>query len=88
MLYRICQPFNVVRAITFVIAVTACVLFITVPVLGEMVFSVKYNDVLIKLGDIEFTLNQILLLIIIVQASFPISGILIRFFDIINPADD
>ena len=88
MLYRICQPFNVVRAITFIIAVTACVLFITVPALGEMVFSVKYNDVLIKLGDIEFTLNQILLLIIIVQASFPISGILIRFFDIINPADD
>ena len=80
MLYRICQPFNVVRAITFVIAVTACILFITVPVLGELVFQ--------GLGDIEFTLNQILLLIIIVQASFPISGILIRFFDMINPADE
>ncbi len=80
MLYRICQPFNVVRAITFVIAVTACVLFITVPILGELVFE--------GLGDIEFTLNQILLVIIIVQASFPVSGILIRFFDMINPADD
>ena len=80
MLYRICQPFNVVRAITFVIAVTACILFISVPYLGEIVLE--------GLSDVDFTLNQILLIIIIVQASFPISGFLIRFFDMINPADE
>lgn len=81
MLYRICQPFNVTRAITFVIAFACCMLFLTVPVLGELVF--------VGLGDIKFTLDQILLIIIIVQASFPISGTLIRFFDFIfNPADD
>ena len=80
MLYRICQPFNVTRAITFIIAVAACILFITVPVLGELVF--------VGLGDLTFSLDQILLLIIIIQASFPVSGFLIRFFDMINPADD
>ena len=81
MLYRICQPFNVTRAITFVIAFACCMLFLTVPVLGELVF--------VGIGDIKFTLDQILLIIIIVQASFPISGTLIRFFDFIfNPADD
>ncbi len=80
MLYRICQPFNVVRAVTFVIAVAACLLFVGVPVLGEIVFE--------GLGNIDFTLAQVLLVIIIVQASFPISGWLIKFFDMINPADD
>ncbi len=80
MLYRICQPFNVVRAVTFVIAVAACLLFVLTPVLGELVFP--------GLGDIQFSLSQVLLIVIIVQASFPISGILIRFFDMINPADE
>ena len=88
MLYRICQPFSVVRAITFLIAVAACMLFISVPYLGSLIFSVEYNDAIVYLKDIDFTLNQILLVIIIVQASFPISGFLIRFFDMINPADD
>ena len=88
MLYRICQPFNVTRAVTFIIAVACCMLFIAVPVLGKMVFEVSYNGDLLHLGDLVFTLDQKLLIIIIVQASFPISGFLIRFFDMINPADD
>ncbi len=79
MLYRICQPFNVVRAVTYIVAVTCCLLFMTVPVLGNVVFD--------GLGDIQFSLSQILLVVIIVQASFPISGWLIKFFDMINPAE-
>ncbi len=79
MLFRICQPFNVIRAVTFIIAVAACMLFVCTPVLGEIVF--------VGLADIRFSLAQVLLVIIIVQASFPISSLLIRFFDMINPAD-
>ena len=88
MLYRICQPFSVPRAITFVIAVACCILFISVPYLGNLVFEVKSAGSTFHLSDLEFSLDQLLLLIIIVQASFPISGFLIRFFDMINPADD
>ena len=88
MLYRICQPFSVPRAITFVIAVACCILFITIPYLGNLVFEVKTAGSTFHLSDLTFTMEQILLLIIIVQASFPISGTLIRFFDMINPADD
>ncbi len=80
MLYRICQPFNVLRAATFMVAVAACLAFVTVPMLGELVFK--------GLGDIKFHIAQTLLIIIIVQASFPISGWLIKFFDMINPADE
>ncbi len=87
MLYRICQPFNVVRAVTFIVAVAACALFVCVPALGGIVFEATYNGATITLGDISFSLSQVLLIIIIIQASFPISGVLIKFFDLINPAD-
>ena len=88
MLYRICQPFNVTRAVTFLIAVGCCIVFLIVPALGEMIFEVTYNNAVVHLGNLNFSLDQYLLLVIIIQASFPISGFLIRFFDMINPADD
>ena len=80
MLYRICQPFNIVRAILFIISVFLCVAVVSIPILGEIVFEGWTN--------VDFNLAQGLILVIIVQASFPISGFLIKFFDMINPADD
>ena len=79
MLYRICQPFNVVRAVLWVIAVALCAIVLAAPALGEFVFN--------GWADIDFTVPQILLMIIIVQASFPISGFLIKSFDMMNPVD-
>ena len=80
MLYRICQPFNIVRACLFILSAFLCVTVVAVPVLGEIVFE--------GWSDVEFTLNQILLLIIIIQVSFPLSSFFIKFFDMMNPADD
>ncbi len=80
MLYRICQPFNIVRACLFILSAFLCTIVISVPILGEIVFEGWKN--------VDFSLAQILLIVIIVQASFPISGFLIRFFDMINPADE
>ena len=80
MLYRICQPFNVLRAILFIFVTALCILVLSVNYLAEIVFPGWSN--------IAFTLSQLLLIVIIVQASFPISGFLIRFFDMMNPADE
>ena len=80
MLYRICQPFNVVRVCLFLLAVFLCVTVISVPLLGEVVFEGWSN--------VHFSSAQVLLTIIIIQASFPISKGLIKFFDMINTADD
>ena len=80
MLYRICQPFNILRAALFVLATCLCVLFISVPLLGEIVFT--------GWSSVAFTLPQVLLTVIIVQASFPLSGFLIKFFDMLNPVDE
>ena len=79
MLYRICQPFNIVRAVLWVIAVAMCAIVLAVPTFGEFVFDGWAN--------VDFTIPQILLMIIIVQASYPISGFLIKAFDMLNPAD-
>ncbi len=86
MLYRICQPFNIVRVVTYLVAAACCILFMTVPFLGTIVFEGAGG---VGLADVirQFNLSQILLLVIIVQASFPISSILIKFFDMINPAE-
>ena len=80
MLYRISQPFNILRAILFILATTLCVLVISIPVLGEIVFTGWTN--------VQFTLAQVLLMVIIVQLSFPLSKVLISFFDMINPVDE
>ena len=80
MLYRICQPFNVVRAILFLVAAALCITVVSVDQLGAFVFDGWWA--------VAFRLQQILVLIIIVQASFPISGFLIKFFDMINPVDE
>ena len=79
MLYRICQPFNIVRVILFVFSTALCLLVISVPILGEIVFE--------NWSNITISLPQLLLLIIIIQASFPISKGLIQMFDMINPAE-
>ena len=80
MLYRICQPFNIVRAGLFLLSTALCVLFLSIPLLGKIVFT--------DWASVSFSMQQILLVVIIVLLSFPISAYLIKFFDMINPADD
>ena len=80
MLYRICQPFNVVKAELFLLVTALCVIVLAVPVLGGLVID--------NWATIQLQLPQILLIIILVQAAIPLSSILIRFFDMFNPAED
>ena len=79
MLYRICQPFNPLRASLWILATALCVIVIGVPALGNFVFE--------NWEMVNFTIPQILLLIIVLQAAFPISGFLIKAFDMMNPAE-
>ena len=79
MLYRICQPLNILRTVLWIVAVFMCAVVLAVPAFGEFVFNGWSN--------LDFTVPQILLMIIIVQASYPISAFLIKAFDMLNPAD-
>ncbi len=80
MLQRICKPFNIIRTILFTCCTALCVLVISVPTLGNVVFE--------GWSELQFTLPQVLLFIIIVLACFPLSSALIRGFDMINPVDE
>ncbi len=79
-LYRICQPFNLFRGSLFILSAFLCVFVVCVPMLGEIVFE--------GWSTLQFALPQVMLLLIVVQFSFPISAFLIKFFDLINVADE
>ena len=87
MLYQVCKPFNPLRATLFTICTTLALLVMFVPHLGD-VFILKDGVGGADWSDVQFTIPQILLLIIIVQAAFPISSFLIKVFDMMNPKDD
>ena len=80
MLYRICQPLNILRFSLVAVTMTMCIFVLCIPFLGNITFN--------NWTAVEFTFPQILLLIIILQAAFPISAFLIKAFDLINPAED
>ena len=80
MLYRICQPFNLLRAALFVVTSVLCITVVSIPILGEIVFNGWSN--------VSLILPQTLLIIIIILCMFPISSFLMRLFDMINPADE
>ncbi len=80
MLYRICQPFNVLRLILFASVIFLCVVGVTLPIVRNIIFA--------ESASFELILPQALLIIIIVQAAFPLSAGLIKIFDMINPVDE
>ena len=80
MLFRICQPLNLIRTTLFFCMTALCVTVLAVPVLGNIVYE--------GWDTLKFNLTQILLLVVIVPAAVPISSILIKFFDMFNPADE
>ena len=76
MLYRVCQPFNLLRVSLFIFTAFLCIFVVSIPVLGEIIF--------VGWSTLEFALPQILLIIIIVLVSFPVSSVLIKLFDMIT----
>ena len=81
MLYRICQPFNLLRGVLFIVSTTLCLAVLLIKPLGDAL-------VLNGWAGLDFSLSQMLIVIIVIQASFPISGFLIRAFDMINIAEE
>lgn len=80
MLLRICQPLNFLRATLWCSMAALCVTVLAVPVLGNIVYS--------GWEELKFNLTQVLVLIVIVQAAIPVSAMLIKFFDMFNPAEE
>ena len=88
MLYQVCRPFNTVRATLFVLCAALAIVVVTIPHLGDIMIMKSIVEDGPSWSKVHFNLQQILLLIIIVQAAFPLSSFLIKVFDMMNPLDD
>ena len=76
MLYRILQPLNVLRAIVYFGSLAVCIIIVSVPVLGNLVYK--------GWGDVNFSMQQILYIVCIMLAAFPVSGFLTKVCDLFN----
>ncbi len=79
MLFRILQPFNGLRFITYAVSVGISILILAVRPIGEIVYT-GWTDVVLN-----FT--QILYIICIVLAAFPVSNMLVKLCDLMNPSE-
>ncbi len=79
MLYRILQPFNVLRAAVYAAMVVACIVVFAVPVLGALTYSGWQTT--------AFSLTEILYMGCILLAAFPLSSTLIKVCDLMNSTD-
>lgn len=75
MLYRICKPFNILRASLFVSVLVICILFLTVKkgdfAIGDIMFE-NYHS-------INFNASELLLLSTIISLAFPVSRYMVIF---------
>lgn len=83
MLYRILKPMNLTRALVYGGCLAICIVFMCVPVLGNMIYNETSTGGLCW-ADVEFTIAQILYIICIMLAAFPVSGFLVRACDLMN----
>lgn len=79
MLFRILQPFNGLRFITYAVSVLISILVLAVRPIGEIVYT-GWTDVVL-----DFT--QILYIVCIVLAAFPASNMLVKLCDLMNPSE-
>ena len=79
MLFRILKPFNLLRAAIYAVSVGVSILVLAVPFLGELVYT--------GWATVHLSLTQILFLVCIILAAFPVSNLLVRLCDLMNPSE-
>ncbi len=80
MLYRILQPFNLLRAAVYGVSVGVAILVLSVPALGNIVYD--------HWDRVELSFTQILFVICVVLAAFPVSNALVKLCDMMNPSSE
>ena len=84
MLYRVLKPLNLIRSLIYFFSLAVCILFMCVPTLGNLIYSYTTSGVTYYWKDISFSLTQILFLLVVILAAFPISGWLTKACDMLN----
>ncbi len=80
MLFRIMQPFNILRFAVYAVSVIVSIGVLAIPIFGNIVFD--------NWSEISLDFTQILYIVCIVLAAFPLSNVLIRLCDMMNPTSE
>lgn len=78
MLYRVCQPFNVFRAVLFLLMLCAGILAFSVPFISNQLYS--------GWSDLEWDYAKILTMVVVIEAAFPLSSFLINIMQALMPS--
>ena len=78
MVFRTCKPLNVYRAVLCLSVLTVTIICFAIPQLGNMF----YDD----WANLEWDYAKILILVVVLEAAFPISGWIIELMHLIFPS--
>ena len=79
MLFRILQPMNLLRIATYAFSLGVTILMLAVPVLGNLVYD--------HWDTVTLNFQQVLYILVIVLAAFPVSNALVKLGDLMNPLE-
>ena len=79
MVFRLCQPFNAYRAVLCIAVFTICVAAFSIPFVTDKLF---YQGWL----DLKWDYPKILIVVVVLQAAFPISNWLMELMHLIMPS--
>ncbi len=78
MVYRVCKPLNVYRAVLCVCMLALCIAALSVPQIAGLLYS--------GWADLEWDYAKILIIVVVIEAAFPISNWLIEIMHVIMPS--
>lgn len=78
-LTRILSPFNLLRVAVYAVAAGVSILVLAVPFLGEVVYT--------GWSTVELSFTQVLYIVCIILAAFPVSNLLVKLCDLMNPSE-
>ncbi len=79
-LFRVLQPFNPLRLAVYAVSLGACILVLAVPVLGNLVYD--------GWDSVTLTFTQVLFIVAVLLAAFPVSSALLKLCDLMNSTSD
>ncbi|MDE6691309.1 MAG: HAD-IC family P-type ATPase [Clostridia bacterium] len=83
MLYRVCQPFNGYRLVLYFSMVALTILALTVPPIGRLHIA---DTLCLGWGSLHWNYAKVLVVVVAIEAAFPLSKSLIKIMQIIMPS--
>lgn len=79
MVFKLCQPFNVYRAVLCAAVFAICVIGFAVPWIAEHILYTGWYD-------LEWDYAKVLIIVVVIEAAFPIAGWCIKLMQTIMPS--